>query len=34
MKGDEITSQAVAGNVYDFAVNAGVKQAVKTLQRA
>ncbi|STP14286.1 Predicted Peptidoglycan domain [Helicobacter cinaedi] len=34
IKGDEITSQAVAGNVYDFAVNAGVKQAVKTLQRA
>lgn len=34
IKGDDIESQAVAGNVYDFAVNAGVKQAVKTLQRA
>lgn len=34
VKGDSIQSQAVANNVYDFAVNAGVKQAVKTLQRA
>lgn len=34
VKGDEISSQALANNVYDFAVNAGVKQAVKTLQRA
>lgn len=34
VKGDEINDQAVANNVYDFAVNAGIKQATKVLQRA
>lgn len=33
VKGDEITDQNVANNIYDFAVNAGTKQAVKSLQR-
>ena len=33
LKGDELHSQAIANNVYDFAVNAGVKQSVRSLQR-
>lgn len=33
IRGDEIRSQAVANNIYDFSVNAGVKQSVKILQR-
>lgn len=33
-KCDEIESQKVANNVYDFAVNAGTGQSAKVLQRA
>ena len=34
IKGDEINSQAVANALYDFAVNSGVKTAVKKIQQA
>lgn len=33
MRGDEINSQIVANELFCFAVNAGVKQAIKTAQR-
>ena len=33
IKGDEIESQAVANALYDFAVNSGVKTAVKKIQQ-
>jgi lysozyme family protein len=34
IRGDEISDQDVANNIFDFAVNAGVTRAVKSAQRA
>lgn len=34
MGGDDISSQGVAENIFDFAVNAGLSRAIKAAQRA
>lgn len=33
INGDQLTNQMLAANIFDFAVNAGIVQSVKTIQR-